>query len=145
MAKPCDCTADMATMQDGMCKIDQAAFIDAGAAVIDAGAIFIGARAVFTGARAAFNGARAAFIEARALLDMIEPTTDPQGTFANGGVLKASPKVPTYKAPHSAMETLRAEPGSLGCRGDDRLWGHPQAGRVKSPQARALADQKLCK
>ncbi len=97
MAKPCDCTADMATMQDGMCKIDQAAFIDAGAAVIDAGAIFIGARAVFTGARAAFNGARAAFIEARALLDMIEPTTDPQGTFANGGVLKASPKVPHTK------------------------------------------------
>ena len=83
-------------------------------------------------------------VELRALLDMVEATTDPQGTLAHGGVLKPSPKIPTHKAPHSAMETLRAEPGSLGCRGDDRLRGHPQAGWVKSPQARALADQKLC-
>ncbi len=83
-------------------------------------------------------------VEARVLLDMIEATTDPEGTFAHGGVLKASPKAPTHKAPHSAMEALRAEPGSLRCRADDRLWGHPQAGWVKSPQARALADQKLC-
>lgn len=78
------------------------------------------------------------------LLDVVKPTTDSKGAFAHSGVIKASPKLATYKTPHPPMQAFWAEPGSLGGGVSRGLLGDPQAGWVESPQAGAFADQKLC-
>ena len=75
---------------------------------------------------------------------MVEAATHSKGALAHSGVFKASTKLATHKAAHSAVQALRTEPASLVSRAGAGLLGQSQTGWVKCPKAGAFTHQQLC-
>ncbi len=71
---------------------------------------------------------------------MVEAATDAQGALADGGVLKAGPKLAAGEAAHAAGVALRAEPDAA--RGGQD--GQAQAARMVRSQTGPAAHHQTC-